>query len=56
MDDFTIKMDNTIVVRFNSYCVMELNLNMDDLSISGTVTDEVNDEVYIISGSLVIGE
>lgn len=54
--DFTIKADNKVIVRFNNYIVMELNLNMSDLSISGTVTDEVDDDIYIISGSVLPGE
>lgn len=54
--DFTIKSDNKVIVRFNDYIVMELNLSMSDLSISGTVTDETEDAVYIITGSIQPGE
>lgn len=50
--DFTVKDTNKVIIRFNDANVLELIINKDDLAISGTLTDEINDAVYTVSGSL----
>lgn len=51
--DFTVKETNKVIIRFNDANVLELIVNKSDLAISGTLTDEINDKTYTITGSLV---
>lgn len=50
--DFTVKENNKVIIRFNDANVLELIINKSDLSITGTLTDDINDKVYTIAGSL----
>lgn len=50
--DFTVKETNKVIIRFNDANILELIINKSDLSIAGTLSDEINDKVYTIAGSL----
>lgn len=50
--DFTVKETNKVIIRFNDANVLELIVNKADLSISGILTDEINDKTYTIAGSM----
>lgn len=51
--DFTVKETNKVIIRFNDANVLELIVNKSDMAISGTLTDEINDKTYTVTGSLV---
>lgn len=51
--DFTVKETNKVIIRFNDANILELIVNKSDLSISGTLSDEINDKIYTVTGSLI---
>lgn len=51
--DFTVKETNKVIIRFNDANILELIVNKSDMAISGTLTDEINDKTYTVTGSLV---
>lgn len=54
--DFTFNEPKNVVIRFNSAAVLSINLDMDNMSLSGKLTDEVTGAVYDVTGTITEGE
>ena len=50
--DFTFNTPCRAVIRFNSANVLDVLVNLEQLTISGTLYDEVNNKEYQVNGEL----
>ena len=50
--DFTFNNPSRAVIRFNASKVIELNVDLQQLSVSGVLYDEVNKKEYSLVGEL----
>lgn len=50
--DFTFKEKNNAVIRFNNACVVEIEINAKDQTVSGKVYDSLNDTVKSFNATL----
>lgn len=50
--DFTFNSPSRAVIRFNASKVIELNVDLQQLSVSGVLYDEVNKKKYSLVGEL----
>lgn len=53
--DFTFNEPKNVVIRFNSAAVLSISLDLDNMSLSGKLTDELTGTVYNVAGTITEG-